>query len=44
VQIQIINPKAVSLSELYGCNISDGANIQWKEGVLSKILKEQCEM
>ena len=37
VKTAVINPKAVSLEELYGCMSGDGqdkSNSTWKEGVL----------
>lgn len=43
VKVEVINPKSVSLDELFGCMKSEGGNQIWKDGVLQKTLKEMCD-
>jgi len=43
VKVQILNPKAVSLQELYGYEMKDGSNTVWKDGVLARVLKDMCK-
>lgn len=43
VKHEAINPKAVSLDELFGSMKSEGGNQVWKDGILQKMLKDMCE-
>ena len=43
VRMQVINPKAVSLEELYGFEMKDGSNVIWRDGVLARVLKDMCK-
>eukprot|EP00741_Cyanophora_paradoxa_P024938 tig00000056_g24072.t1 len=40
VKVYVINPKALTLNELYGA--FDLATMEWTDGVLSKVMREAC--
>jgi dynein heavy chain len=42
VHCEIINPKAISEDEMYGC-FDDASPPNWIDGILSSILKRMCE-
>ena len=39
IKVEVLNPKSISVSELYG-DFDDQSPPQWKEGVLSSVLKQ----
>ncbi|CAK0888334.1 unnamed protein product [Prorocentrum cordatum] len=41
VQHQVINPKSITLNELYGAY--DLATMEWSDGVLSSIMRQMCQ-
>lgn len=42
VKIDVINPKAITIDELYG-NMDDSNPPQWQDGILSSVLKKVCQ-
>ena len=41
VKVEELNPKSINVSELYG-DFDDQSPPQWREGVLSTVLKQMC--